>query len=315
MTVQSSTRLGIVLWTGDTDPFSRDQLQTSHSALEDGILKWGQRNVVGDPARPSPSTTWKGGLFYDKSGSIATLAYTDGVEWINLVLAGKKVTGANLMLDDAINVELGTTTGTKFGTTTAQKIGFFNATPVVQQANTSTNRAALQALGLIGAGGDTRYEVRTITAGTARPSPGPLGEVIFEERTYSLLISTGAAWVQFPDACGVIKPFYGTTAPAGFLFCDGNTFNATTYAELNTMLGGNATPDLRDKAIMGRTTTGAAYSTTGQASIPATVLVAFTPDTVTSAPGGSDVQAKMLTNVGSVDNAPASAKLNYIIKS
>jgi hypothetical protein len=37
-----------------------------------------------------------------------------------------------LSLYDAVNLEVGTTTGTKIGTGTTQKIGFWNATPVVQ---------------------------------------------------------------------------------------------------------------------------------------------------------------------------------------
>lgn len=36
-------------------------------------------------------------------------------------------------LADAINIALGTTTGTKIGTATSQKIAFFNATPVTQR--------------------------------------------------------------------------------------------------------------------------------------------------------------------------------------
>ena len=39
-----------------------------------------------------------------------------------------------LTISDANNIAVGTTTGTKIGTATTQKIGFFNATPVVQQA-------------------------------------------------------------------------------------------------------------------------------------------------------------------------------------
>ena len=39
---------------------------------------------------------------------------------------------AGLTLDDATNIVLNTTTGTKIGTATTQKLGFWNATPVVQ---------------------------------------------------------------------------------------------------------------------------------------------------------------------------------------
>lgn len=41
-------------------------------------------------------------------------------------------------IDDAIDLKLGTTTGTKIGTATSQKIGFWNTTPVVQQTTASS---------------------------------------------------------------------------------------------------------------------------------------------------------------------------------
>ena len=45
----------------------------------------------------------------------------------------KRITLEELFkIPDALNIETGTTTGTKIGTSTSQKIGFFNATPVVQ---------------------------------------------------------------------------------------------------------------------------------------------------------------------------------------
>jgi hypothetical protein len=40
--------------------------------------------------------------------------------------------GGAVTVDDANNIAVGTTTGTKIGTATTQKIGFFNKTPVVQ---------------------------------------------------------------------------------------------------------------------------------------------------------------------------------------
>jgi hypothetical protein len=47
----------------------------------------------------------------------------------------KRITLEELFkVPDAVNIATGTTTGTKIGTSTSQKIGFFNATPVVQQA-------------------------------------------------------------------------------------------------------------------------------------------------------------------------------------
>lgn len=49
---------------------------------------------------------------------------------------GDSPTFAGLTIADAGNIVLATGTGTKIGTATSQKLGFFNATPVVQQAGT-----------------------------------------------------------------------------------------------------------------------------------------------------------------------------------
>lgn len=51
-----------------------------------------------------------------------------------LHVAGTVRIGGAVTVDDANNIAVGTTTGTKIGTATTQKLGFFNATPVVQQA-------------------------------------------------------------------------------------------------------------------------------------------------------------------------------------
>jgi hypothetical protein len=48
------------------------------------------------------------------------------------------ISGTVVTWDDATTFVLGTTTGIKFGTATTQKLGFYNATPVVQQATTGT---------------------------------------------------------------------------------------------------------------------------------------------------------------------------------
>jgi hypothetical protein len=45
------------------------------------------------------------------------------------------VSGGAFTLKDAVDVAVGTATGTKFGTSTTQKMAWWNATPVVQQTN------------------------------------------------------------------------------------------------------------------------------------------------------------------------------------
>lgn len=54
---------------------------------------------------------------------------------------GAETFGGGIVVSDAKNVSIGTTTGTKIGTATAQKIGFWNKTPVIQQTTAVTASA------------------------------------------------------------------------------------------------------------------------------------------------------------------------------
>lgn len=51
------------------------------------------------------------------------------------------VAGGSFTLGDALNVILGTTTGTKFGTSSLQKLGFFGTNPVVRPAVNAASAA------------------------------------------------------------------------------------------------------------------------------------------------------------------------------
>lgn len=63
------------------------------------------------------------------------------------------------LIGDANNMMLGSTTGTKIGTATTEKLGFFNATPIVQPANTTDLGTVLSNLGLRASG--TAYPITT----------------------------------------------------------------------------------------------------------------------------------------------------------
>ena len=53
------------------------------------------------------------------------------------------------------------------------------------------------------------------------------------------------------EPIGTLKHFYLTSAPYGYLACDGKTFDTTRYASLYTKLGTNRVPDYRECAIVG----------------------------------------------------------------
>jgi len=50
---------------------------------------------------------------------------------------------------------------------------------------------------------------------------------------------------------GTITAYGGSSAPTGWLLCNGDAFNAVTYPNLNTVLGGATTPDLRGRTPIG----------------------------------------------------------------
>ncbi len=66
-------------------------------------------------------------------------------------------TFGGLTIADAGNIVLNTTTGTKIGTATGQKMGFYNATPVIQQAGTG------ETVGFTAGGGTNVTDASTFT--------------------------------------------------------------------------------------------------------------------------------------------------------
>ena len=50
---------------------------------------------------------------------------------------------------------------------------------------------------------------------------------------------------------GTVIQYYGTTAPDGYLSCDGSPFSITTYPQLYALLGKSTTPDMRGVFVRG----------------------------------------------------------------
>lgn len=71
--------------------------------------------------------------------SVGSVRAADGTASFTIANSTGVVTyAANITMGDAKNIVVNATTGTKIGTATTQKLGFFNATPVAQQATTGT---------------------------------------------------------------------------------------------------------------------------------------------------------------------------------
>ncbi len=62
---------------------------------------------------------------------------------------------------------------------------------------------------------------------------------------------------------GCISMWYTGAAPTGWLICDGSTFDALTYADLDTLLGGNTLPNLKGRVPVGVDSTQTEFDTLG----------------------------------------------------
>lgn len=151
--------------------------------------------------------------------------------------SGAQTFGGGITMSDATNLAVGTTTGTKIGTATAQKIAFWNATPIVQPANTVDYVTMLTNLGLRATGGTA-----------AATFPGALSCAAL---TATSVAATGTVALTdnmtITDAKNIIL-----NATTGTIIGTATTQKLSFY---------NATP-ITQPAANSDTTTGAAGSTT-----------------------------------------------------
>lgn len=143
--------------------FTVDKAGLVHTIIDKGIefeastryLRWDSGEGLWLAAAENNATlkiSFPGGtgkLLFDQFGMGEVARFSNG----NLSLNG------DLIFNDAKNVQFNTTTGTKIGTGTTQKFAFYNATPIVQPANTTDLRTAVINLGLLASGGATPLDL------------------------------------------------------------------------------------------------------------------------------------------------------------
>lgn len=217
----------------------------------------------------SPST-WPTGKFF-----VVVAPGTASEEKMCVTLSGATLT----VVDPAVTSTSASTNGRGVDNTTARSAiaGGSTVYPVftaidADEANELTSIYSAQghiayqgASTFAGLAIGTAGQVLKVNSGATAPEWGQVGAAgIADGAVTTAKIDDGdvtlaklAAAVQaFLVPVGTIVAYGGSSAPTGWLLCDGSTFNATTYSSLNTVLGGNTLPDMRGRFPMGKTASG-----------------------------------------------------------
>jgi len=135
--------------------------------------------------------------------------------------------GGHLTFEDGVNIVGGTSSGTKIGTATSQLFGFYNATPIVQPANTVNIDDVLVNLGLRATGGTAGWSTSLLPrAGTTTAGTAPI-----KFTSGSLLTAAEAGAMEFlTDAYYVTT----TTGTVRRMVVAGSTGRATGQTAANS---------------------------------------------------------------------------------
>lgn len=107
-----------------------------------------------------------------------------------------------------------------------------------------------------------------ICTSATRPSLPYNGQIILETDTLNqrIWLASSSTWVQFSGIpVGSVTTFSGSTAPAGWLMCDGTAYSNTAYPDLQAIVGNTyggtagstfAVPDMRGRVPVGKAASG-----------------------------------------------------------
>lgn len=107
-----------------------------------------------------------------------------------------------------------------------------------------------------------------ICTSATRPATPYNGQIILETDTLNqrIWLSASSTWVQFSGIpVGSVTTFSGSTAPAGWLMCDGTAYSNTAYPDLQAIVGNTyggtagstfAVPDMRGRVPVGKAASG-----------------------------------------------------------
>lgn len=254
MPAAPTIRLGIYVWSSDGDEFNRDQMNTSHEALEDRVAQF----FVGSSELPTQSQ-------YARSFLLNTS--NNVIYYNNTGISGWQAINAT---DTAVSINPGSTNGAGSATTLARS-DHTHALPNWGSAPPSVTTSSAAGSATTFSRSDHTHNladnvvVESKIANNAvtvnKIATGAVQETKIADGAVTK--SKIAANQQLPT--GTVTAFAGAVAPTGWVLCDGTLYSQTNplYADLFAVIsttygsgsGTFAVPDLRNRVARGVGTT------------------------------------------------------------
>ncbi|QZT37975.1 tail fiber protein [Halosquirtibacter xylanolyticus] len=230
----------VLLGSGSVDPSAIFEIKSTTKGALLPRMTTTEREAIGSPA--------KGLLVFDTT--INSLFTYNGTKWVSAEASANtwNVAG-NTTVDE-----------------TTDFIGSVNAADVVIKSQNAevvrVTKDSRVGIGTVGSSVETsaKLEVKSTNQGFLPPrmttaqrtsivNPA-IGLVVFDTNKGNLFMYTGI-WTEIGVPIGSIQPFMGTVIPDGWMLCDGSPFSATTYPQLQSVLGSTNLPDLRGVFLRG----------------------------------------------------------------
>lgn len=266
MAAETTSRFGIYVWASDSDDFSRAQMTTSHTQIENlGAIF--RQDIFGNRGSAS---TWTKSFFYDTTNNV--LYFSDGTDWNPVSDYGT----TTVKITPGDSAAAGTSTQVsradhKHAVDSYGIAGEIAATGTSAAAGSTSKYARIDHVHVVGANSVT---AGTIASGAVNSSSAFAAGVVNTSAIASNAVTKAKLSTDQQIPSGVIMPYVGSTAPTGWLLCDGASYAKTSYADLWAVLSGQNygsdtnnfnVPDLRDRIPRGAATTGTTLGATAGA--------------------------------------------------
>jgi len=247
----NGTRFELTLWPSDTDIFSRTQMDTSHQLIEDlgAIFRQGAIGTRGE------ATRWTKSFFYDQTNGV--LYFSNGTQWVKPTDFG--LTASITKVDPEVAKAAGSSDQ-------AARIDHQHDTPPWGSApvavGTSATGGALDEFARIDHRhviGEDAVVAGTIATGAIDSSLTFVAGVVDTAALDDEAVTKVKISADQRNPAGAIMAYAGTTAPDGWLLCDGASKLVSEFNDLHTAIGyqygGSGlnfnVPDLRGRVPVG----------------------------------------------------------------